>query len=66
MTGRDPLAGMPDDIRADFEMANRQLREAYFNWFAKRPNKAAAHRDTWPAFRAGWTNFAAAVARLTG
>jgi len=55
---------MPDDIRADFEMANRQLREAYFNWFAKRPNKAAAHRDTWPAFQAGWRNMAAAINKL--
>jgi len=66
VTTRDPLAGMPEDIRLDFDMAPRPLREAYQRWFVQRPNKAAAHRDTWPAFKAGWANFAAAVSRLAG
>lgn len=66
MTTRDPLAGMPEDIREDFSRAPAAVRDAYLIWWANRPNKAAAHRDTWPAYRAGWQDLFAKVASLNG
>jgi len=54
MSSRDPALGMPDDVREDFAKAPRAMREAYLEWWPERPNRAAAHRDTWWAFAAGW------------
>ena len=51
---RDPLAGMPVAVRADYDKAPRVVREVYKQWWQDRPDRAAAHRDTWPAFFAGW------------
>ena len=51
---RDPLAGMPLYIREEYDKAPRVVRETYKQWFVERPDKASAHRDTWPAYYAGW------------
>jgi|307.fasta_scaffold1696853_2 hypothetical protein len=51
---RDPLAGMPADIRASFDKAPRACQQAYVAWWPERPEPASAHRDTWDSFLAGW------------
>jgi len=54
VTTRDPLRGMPPEIRAQYDRAPKALRQAYVQWWTDRPDRAAAHRDTWPAFYGGW------------
>ena len=58
---------MPADVRLDFDHAPPNVRAAYTTWWAERPNKAAAHRDTWPAYKAAWTTLSSQITRiLTG
>ena len=63
MTTRDPSWGMPDDVRADFEKAPAHVRDAYLKWWPERANKASAHRDTWPAYKAAWGDLSKMVRR---
>lgn len=51
---RDPLRGMPTELRVEFDRQSRLLREAYLDWWRTRRNTEAAHRDCWPAFLGGW------------
>jgi hypothetical protein len=57
---------MPADVRIEFERAPRSVQEAYLAWWAERPNKAAAHRDTWPSFSGGWTALARRIHGILG
>jgi len=54
---------MPDDVRADFEKAPAHVRDAYLKWWPERANKASAHRDTWPAYKAAWGDLSKMVRR---
>lgn len=62
-TERDPLAGMRPAQRAEFDKAPKALREAYAAWWVARPDPASAHRDTWPAYAAGWRNAKASASK---
>jgi len=55
---------MPDDVRADFSQAPNHVQAAYLKWWAERPNKASAHRDTWPAYKGAWADLSRVMRRV--
>lgn len=49
----DTLEHMPDDMKLLFYTMPSDYQVAYATFWASRPDKHAAHRDTLPAFISG-------------
>jgi len=53
-TAKDPLRGMPSELRAEFDRLPIRIQHAYVRFRTERVERRGAHRDQLEAFVAGY------------